>query len=341
MKSLQKLALASAIALTSAGAFAMQAMDDESMSAATGQDGITMKIALPCYNAVADSCNPTDAHGLSINQVFVEDVLGFSAKDSTDTLQTYSNTGYILIDGISVTTTAGAPITVLIDQTGNSGNTGAAAAAQATDTPTLNVNVTVPAIKVALGTTYVTNGHDSADVNYKQTKISNAMSISTSGNTTLNIQLGSQPQGALVKVDTTISGGLVIRGSGLHDGGASYGGDIFTGEIDVTNAGGSALTVKAAVNVSSTGAPWVAYAPSGALIVKLTQLGAAGVPNIGGAGGLDVTLKGTRIGYVPTTTDVSGNIIADTSDASLAKALGDVYIKGLNINGTRLMVYGH
>lgn len=322
MKSLQKLALASAIALTSAGAFAMQAMDDESMSAATGQDGITMKIALPCYNAPADSCLSTAAHGLSIDKVFVKDSDGFSADDSAGLNKTYANTGFILVDGISVTTTAGQPIQVLIDQTGNAGNaTGTAAAAAGTDTPTLNVAVTVPAITVSMGATYVTNAL-TGDPAYVQTKISNAMTISTSGDTTLNIQLGAQPQGALVKVATTIAGGISLTNVGVHDG--VLGGDINTASITVTNAGGTALDVNAAVNVSTAAGPFVAYAPNGALILKLTKLGAAGVPNVGGGGGIDVTLAGTTLGNTAT-----------------SAALGDVIIKGLNINGTRVLVYGH
>ena len=44
MKMLKKLALVSAVSMISAGAFAMEAMDDESMASATGQDGITIKI---------------------------------------------------------------------------------------------------------------------------------------------------------------------------------------------------------------------------------------------------------------------------------------------------------
>jgi len=329
MKSLQKLALASAIALTSAGAFAMQAMDDESMSAATGQDGITMKIALPCYNAVADSCLPSAAHGLSIDQVFVKDGDGFSIDYATGVVKTapgggtytdYTNAGFILIKGVSVTTTSGQPIKVLIDQVGHTSNTGAAAT---TDKPFLNVNVTVPKITVALGETWVTNGSDSGAATYSEVKVSNSMSISTSGDTVLNIQLGNQPQGALVKVATTIANGLVLNNVGIHDGGATYGGDINTGSITVKDHAGTDLTINAAVNVSSTAAPWVAYAPNGALIIKLTQLGAAGVPNVGGGGGIDVTLANTTVGGVG------------------AVALGDVILKGVNLNGTRLFVYGH
>ena len=45
MKMLKKLALVSAVSMISAGAFAMEAMDDESMAAATGQDGISILVS--------------------------------------------------------------------------------------------------------------------------------------------------------------------------------------------------------------------------------------------------------------------------------------------------------
>jgi len=45
MKALKKLALVSAVSMISAGAFAMEAMDDESMSATTGQDGISILVS--------------------------------------------------------------------------------------------------------------------------------------------------------------------------------------------------------------------------------------------------------------------------------------------------------
>ncbi len=50
MKAFQKLALVSAIALTST-AFAMEVADDETLASATGQDGITIAIAPGTRNA--------------------------------------------------------------------------------------------------------------------------------------------------------------------------------------------------------------------------------------------------------------------------------------------------
>lgn len=333
MKSFQKLALASAVAMTSFGAFAMQAMDDESMSAATGQDGITMLIALPCYGAA--TCFTDSAHGVSIDEIFMKDVGGFSAADSTGTTQTYADTGYLRVAGLNLQTTAGTPIVVNIDQTGNSGNTtGTAAAAANTDTPTLNVAVSVPAISVNVGAVYVTNGSNTAAASYKETKIANAMTITTNGTTSLNIQLGGQPQGALVNVSTAITGGLTLSNVGVHDG--VFGGDINTGSISIIDAsGGTALTVKAAVNVvqsttviGSTSAPAavtaaMAGATHGGLVLTLGQLGAAGLVGTAG-GGIDVTLSNTTLG------DLAGSA-----------ALGDVIIHGLNINGTKVLVFGH
>ena len=50
MKGLKKLVLASAIIAASSSAFAMQAMDDESMSATTGQDGLTISLNVNMSN---------------------------------------------------------------------------------------------------------------------------------------------------------------------------------------------------------------------------------------------------------------------------------------------------
>jgi hypothetical protein len=57
MKMLKKLALVSAISMISAGSFAMEAMDDDTMSATTGQDGIT--IATAAYLATANTALTT------------------------------------------------------------------------------------------------------------------------------------------------------------------------------------------------------------------------------------------------------------------------------------------
>ena len=110
MKMLKKLALVSAISMISAGAFAMEAMDEESMSATTGQDGITINIvpdAITRAEAAAMGVTSTTMNainnnslgfkGLSIGEIRVhdDDGLGASTVDGTGT----GNSGALVIGG--------------------------------------------------------------------------------------------------------------------------------------------------------------------------------------------------------------------------------------------------
>ena len=107
MKMLKKLALVSAISAISAGAFAMEAMDDESMAATTGQDGITinivpdaisrseaaaMGVTAPTMDAI--SLNAPAYKGLSVSEIRVHDDDGYGAEgDAT------ANSGALVIGG--------------------------------------------------------------------------------------------------------------------------------------------------------------------------------------------------------------------------------------------------
>ena len=94
MKMLKKLALVSAVSMISAGTFAMEAMDDESMASTTGQDGITINVILADMNRATallngvtgtgydrvDVSSPTNAgtsnglmKGLTIDQIIIHD----------------------------------------------------------------------------------------------------------------------------------------------------------------------------------------------------------------------------------------------------------------------------
>ena len=104
---LKKLALVSAISAISAGAFAMEAMDDESMAATTGQDGITinivpdaisrseaaaMGVTAPTMDAI--SLNAPAYKGLSVSEIRVHDDDGYGAEgDAT------ANSGALVIGG--------------------------------------------------------------------------------------------------------------------------------------------------------------------------------------------------------------------------------------------------
>ena len=114
MKMLKKLALVSAISMISAGTFAMEAMDDESMAAATGQDGITINIVpapivkgavgvdntlkgMGVTDASMTQINPTGYgfKGLSIGEIRVHDDDGLGALGTDVT----ANSGALVIGG--------------------------------------------------------------------------------------------------------------------------------------------------------------------------------------------------------------------------------------------------
>jgi len=197
MKALKKLALVSAVSMISAGAFAMEAMDDESMAAATGQDGITIKVGfgerqrgavagdggfvstLGVTGATFDSIDLTNSagavgadsavKGLTVRQVNIhdDDGLGVLGTDAT------ANSGAIVIGGgangagalaIAADTTvvfadnnATDPIIITIDTVGD--HNGATAGGGAM----LNVKIHTPKLAIKTGNIYVANSNAAPD----------------------------------------------------------------------------------------------------------------------------------------------------------------------------------
>ena len=193
MKMLKKLALVSAISMISAGAFAMEAMDDESMSAATGQDGITIKIIPGEFtNAAAIAAATTAGYkagpdvkalgvasgykGLTIGEVRIHDDDGLGAFVASG--NGTANSGAIVIGGgtsADITLAAGgdaaaaarnaadstylftnqaSAITVLIDSVGDfDGQTSTAVGAM------LNISISTPSLRIQTGAIYVANSN--------------------------------------------------------------------------------------------------------------------------------------------------------------------------------------
>lgn len=184
MKGFQKLALVTAI-VSSSSAFAMQAMDDENLSATTGQDGITI-------NAKAD---------ISGAVLTWKDADGFTGA---------TDAGVVLVDGLGVNTgTAGAIIKI------DAGTNGTDSA--------LNINVDIASLTVSVGKIFVgdstietarTGGTEILDI---------SSDITVTGLKT-NIELGKGPQGALIAMSGTISditiGNLSIKDQSTNGGGA-------------------------------------------------------------------------------------------------------------------------
>lgn len=195
MKMLKKLALVSAISMISAGTFAMEAMDDESMASATGQDGITINIVPdrltrleatamgvtdPTQSAIGDLDNdpltvdPAPAFkGLSIGEIRVHDDDGLGAAGSVT-----GNSGALVIGGGRAaidfntdgdTTDAGeAAITALSDRTVilakgdkpiqiNVDMIGDVDNVKAGNQASLRVEIKQPQLAIKLGNIYVAN----------------------------------------------------------------------------------------------------------------------------------------------------------------------------------------
>lgn len=311
MKMLKKLALVSAVSMISAGAFAMEAMDDESMAQTTGQDGITIKVIpgefLDTGNGGANLTAANSAiaagykrgvalqqlgygsgfKGLSIGEVRVHDDDGLGAFDATGSGT--ANSGALVIgggadgataqqkldDSTFVFTNEAKSIQIDIDSVGDSdGSSGGTGGAM------LNVKITTPTLRIQTGAIYVANSnagemtHDADGVlrttaltdDVDGTQVSNKIKILdgmglTMGNATINVQLGSEAQGAMIKLDTVITGGLTIDKMALIDAGGTAnpaigtavttGGKIYIGQQKINDNGGSDLTVKVNVDVGS------------------------------------------------------------------------------------------
>ena len=251
MKMLKKLALVSAVSMISAGAFAMEAMDDESMSATTGQDGITILVSpgtkagvqLAALGVSVGALNEIDVggtistgatknlgtngafKGLSIKQVVVHDNDGWTtagggianaATEGTD------NSGALVIgDGTKSGSTVlfaddTQPISIDIDMVGdNNGTTAAGGKAM------LNVRIKTPTLAIKTGKIYVADSFNSsssapaADITTTKTNgIGGAyVAGSTQDNTTAVGVDGNQYRGDLDST-TEIMGSLeVVMGS--------------------------------------------------------------------------------------------------------------------------------
>lgn len=190
MKGLKKIALASAVMAASAGAFAMEAMDDATLSDITGQDGITITMDL---NVTQD--------------LLIEDTDGASGVAN---LADWGNDGMIVIRNAHLTANG---LRIDVDAGGSSG---------ATNAGILSVRVTAPSIVIGSGTTIgvaeasgLEDGVYLGPVGGSQFITMGSGDITISG-VSLAVQLGSE-QTDFVTMNGTI-GGIVM---GADDGVAS------------------------------------------------------------------------------------------------------------------------
>ncbi len=283
MKMFTKLVLVSSMAI-SANAMAMQSMDDAALSAATGQDGINIGIAL-------------DSTGISIDKLYLHDNDGL--QTSTGITGATGVAGAIAIDGITITQTGTGNLLDLAIDT-DAGTSGEAF---------LNIAASVGAVDISIGSIGVapSNGASLTDtttavrgVTGTPTEILTGLDLSL-GAISANVQLGATPQGAMIKLDSTLEGGLTISNLGIND--AAGGGQIYLDNIYVRGAGNTTgdLDIDTDISVTQNGLQ---------LKNNSTQ-------------GMNVYLEGVRLG------------------SSTAASIGDVEIQGLNVGTSTITISGY
>lgn len=260
MKKFTQLALVSSLAI-SANAMAMQAMDDAALSASTGQDGINIGIGIskveigkifihdndglatdaknvvsgtkvivvtPAKPADPDTGTPAvpAVYGFADNeQVSSTAIAGGTGKAGAIVIQGNGKTGDINKDhGIVITANTQALLAShnLADlQIDSDAGTSAAGGAF------INIAAQVSGLDISIGEIGVAASADSttairrgASANYNA--ILSGLTLKT-GQMSANVQLGAAPQGAMIKLNTTMIGGLEIQNLGILDNSTKLG----------------------------------------------------------------------------------------------------------------------
>ncbi|RZJ23061.1 DUF6160 family protein [Acinetobacter sp. UBA3106] len=284
MKNFTKLALVSSIAI-SANAMAMQAMDDASLGATTGQDGINIGIGIS--KITIDKLYVHDNDGLSssakntvngtklvIDTSTTPPTPGFAANalvSETPIVGGTGNAGAIVVKGLTITANTDALLAshnladLQIDSDGGSGTGNSAFINIAAQVSGLNIQIGEVGVTAsnAVPTTTATSirrgGKDDAGAGQNYNKILSGLTIKT-GQLSANIQVGAAPQGAMVKLNTVMKGGLEITNLGILDNSTKQGngdgttgnraaGEIFVGSIKVADANSNDLTIKQDISV--------------------------------------------------------------------------------------------
>lgn len=297
MKKFTKLALVSSLAI-SANAMAMQAMDDASLGATTGQDGINIGIGIS---------------KIEIEKLYIHDNDGLTLKGTAAVAGTpptpasadynggTSTAGAIVIKGNGQSVMVGGKETNLVKDKGivigaNYDNAGAyllasrnladlqidSDAGTGTNGAFINIAAQVSGLDINIGEIGVTasgvagagtnagtirrGGKDDAGAGQNYNAILSGLSLKT-GQMTANIQLGAAPQGAMIKLNTKMVGGLEIKNLGILDNSTkgavvavipgtpptpittTTAGEIFIESIKVADANSNDLTVNASVSV--------------------------------------------------------------------------------------------
>ncbi|MBU3847429.1 MAG: protein FilA [Candidatus Acinetobacter avistercoris] len=276
MKLLTKLALVSSIAI-SANAMAMQAMDDESLSSTTGQDGISIGIKI-------------DGGAITVGQLLIHDNDGL---DDT-ALGGTTTAGAIVIGkgdatpGVKITQTDPS-VNLLNLKLDTDAGTG-------TDGAFLNIAATVTGLKAEIGSIGVgASNVKTAGTVVRGTVEGNTVNEILTGLTlelgtvAANIQLGATPQGAMIALNSQIAGGLKLTNLGIKDN--VGGGSIVLDSIQVVKTGQTFLDANAKIGVTTAGLSITPVAQDISAYIGGVRLGSAAASSIG-----DIEIKGLNMG---------------------------------------------
>lgn len=215
MNGFKKLVLASAVLAATSGAYAMEALDDESMSATTGQDGLTITLD----SSIADlQIKYVDRDGLNVSG------------------GTFNSAGALVIGD----TTSGVDVSILglqidIDVGGNLGTA-------STGSGMLNIGIGLTSLNIGLGNVVigvadaVTLGGSSIGTVKTILAFGASAALNIAGNANLmNIQLGNETQGSMVHMSATL-GSITLTGLSIEDNAGTYqSGAIGIGTIRLSN----------------------------------------------------------------------------------------------------------
>ena len=310
MKKFTKLALAASVAF-SANAMAMQAMDDASLSKTTGQDGINIGIGIS--KVTIDKLYVHDNDGLATDATY-----GYIAVNGTTTPPTPTGrvdipieggtgeAGALAIDGITVQAnypailSTGNLMDLKIDSDAGTDATGGAF---------LNIAAAVSGLVIDIGEISVAkSGAPTTSGSIRRGVVANSENAIltpftiTTGQMAANIQLGATPQGAMILLDTKMSGGLTIEDLGILDN--AGGGQITLGKIQVADQNSNDLAIKAKVSVTEDG------------------LAITNIKDASNHIGTDIYIQGINLGAAPTDT-------LGARGSARTGSIGDVEVQGL------------
>lgn len=329
----KKLVLASAILAASGSALAVDVLDDEMLSGVTGQDGIQVMLDLNLtagmvvhdtsglagvdskylvadYAPITDILDPGYNPALDPSNIAYDPILAAAAETAyyADPANAYAFAGAMVIDGFGLDTTASLNgVEVNIDVGDNADGSAPGS------NPTLNIGVNIGANTIlTTGDIYVANSQrDNASAwgvtNLGAQAVVDSATV-TLGDTDINIQLGNEPQGHMIRLDTVIWGGLQITGGAIRD--INSGGTLGAASISISDAGASDLTVDVGIDVVGDAGP-----DGAGLQITLNQVGHA-------TNGLDVRMERVALG------------------SSTPGYIGDVEMTGLNISAGTILIRG-